>query len=303
VAFDITKYVKGKPSFDVGKYSKPTQGFDVSRYIRSKSAQPELSPMDTMSQPPVSTNVKLPFENKPQTPEQWEQSTGLKAPLGLSKRPEWVSRNDPTFMRQLNKDVLYPIRHGAQAAVSQVPMQAGNLLEILKRSSENIGGVPHDDEPNVLSRAMYKTARMIAPPEEVEGFGPELISGAVQAPFNIAQMIAYGAGNPVLGATIQGLLSGDPNKPLEGLSGAAHGALTVGALKGIGGLARPLRVGTGAGLFGGLTALEGGDVEDIAREATIGGGLMLPGGGRRSRPGEFAEMAKRSYQESRKPTC
>lgn len=209
------------------------------------------------------------------------------------------TESGPSGIGGMLKEGLYPYLHGLQSAGSGMYNEAANLVKGVAMYNPMSPIRLSEEAAEMGVTPLRNLAAYSAPQQDVEGVLPKIISGATRAPFDIAKMMVAGGGNPILGAAITGALQHDPADPLQMAVGAAHGAAMIGALKGLGPMSTALRIPTGAGIFGGLTALEGGDIEDIAAQAVIGGGLSA--GMRQQDPGAFGREANRAYQESRKP--
>jgi hypothetical protein len=142
--------------------------------------------------------------------------------------------------------------------------------------------VPYGYPGNAADRAaesIQNIGQSVAPTDEIRGVVPKVISGGVQGLGEIAKILMTGGGNALPMAMLLGGLNEGPDRPLEAATGAAAGGLTVGALQGLQELPMLARLILGGGTFGGLTAAQGGSLEDVAAETVLGAGLSFPGKG------------------------
>jgi hypothetical protein len=169
---------------------------------------------------------------------------------------------------------LRPYTYGLQKLGSRTYDQMANLTDWLSKTQYGSLSSAGSYVANKLRG--LRDASM--PTDTLRGLIPNVIAGGIEGGGEIVKMMVAGPGAALPMAAILGWMNAPPERPWEAVGGAVSGALTVGAMQGLSALPRAVRVLTGAGTFGGLTAAGGAPAEDVAREAIIGGLLGLPGG-------------------------
>ena len=163
--------------------------------------------------------------------------------------------------------LIRPILGGVQAGT------AAGMKTLIKAAdfiSDKLG-VPKSDAARMIAGDLDKFSQANKA-KGVGGIAGDVAFGIGRAAPDIASISLMGpAGLPAYGAITGGIEGG-----IQGaLTGAASGALTHGALRGMGGLAMPARVGAGA-VFGGATTP--GGLEERVKGAATMAGLSFPGG-------------------------
>ena len=163
--------------------------------------------------------------------------------------------------------LIRPILGGVQAGT------AAGMKSLIKAAdfiSDKLG-IPKSDAARMIAGDLDKFSQSNRA-KGVGGIAGDVAFGIGKAVPDIASISLMGpAGLPVYGAITGGIEGGVPGA----LTGAASGALTHGALKGMGGLATPARVGAGA-VFGGATTP--GNLEERVKGAATMAGLSFAGG-------------------------
>ena len=130
--------------------------------------------------------------------------------------------------------------------------------------------------------AVRAKGRSELPTEELTGVPAKVAAGISQFAIDLPQIIAASAaGGPLVGLPAFSAASVDPDQPepLKALgTETAKGALLAAALGPLGRLPLAGRAVGGAGIFGGMTAAEGGNTEDVVSQLLIGAGLGTMGG-------------------------
>jgi hypothetical protein len=168
-----------------------------------------------------------------------------------------------------------PYVHGLKKVSSNTWNQIANAIDWgtagVTNPMSRLGG-------QVLAGNVRGIAQSVAPTDELQGVIPKVIAGGIEGAGEIAKMMMGGPANILPVAAGMGFMGAPSTEPEAAITGAASNALTVGALKGLQALPLLTRMATGAGTFGGLSAVQGGDTEETVAEAVIGALLAAPGG-------------------------
>jgi len=168
--------------------------------------------------------------------------------------------------------LIRPLLAGAQTGAAGITKA---LLKAADFISDKLG-IPKSNAARIVADDLEKFSQANKA-RGVGGIVGDVASGIGRAAIDIPAIMSLGpAGLPVYGGLMGAAEGGLPGA----IVGATSGALTHGALKGIGGLATPARVGAGAA-FGAATT-PGGLEERVKGAATMG---VLSATGGKPRPG------------------
>jgi hypothetical protein len=202
------------------------------------------------------TDFRAPFTDEPQP----AVSTGVDVPRSLISGPAiGVDPDAPP------SSIGEGFRHGGKSALSGLLMRLSNVP-------------PSVSVPLSATAPMTRMlSRKMAPEDELRGILPKLAAGATQFAIDIPQIAALSAaGGPMVGLPLFAASGVDPDQPdalkhlgVESAKAAALGA----ALKPLSYLPLAGRAAGGAGIFGGMTAAEGAEGEDIVAQTLLGAAL------------------------------
>ena len=168
----------------------------------------------------------------------------------------------------------------------QLPMAKGFAETYLKKQYPDWAGAieaPEQGEARKLVRPLSdylrEQARLMAPTGQSEGFAEKLAEGVGSLPITLAKYgIATSLLGPILGMVAVDLVESSDKSPME-IFQAGVGALALGGvLKGAGFLKPASQMATVGTMFGIMSWLHGGDIQDIFASTSLGGTLALTAG-------------------------